>query len=331
MKIIHERQAVLACLQEARATGAPVFCPNAETPDEMEGVLSAAQAFAEQHDLPRISVGLGITASYPDHPQLRRLDLKSVLTRSGFCEAIPSYSVVERALIWLDWIAAYARPSTFPAVQAIPFLDHGWASLEADIELMEHAEFIERTGIIMFDASGCELKENIALTRDYVRRHGGAVVVEGCPDKILSQADLSAKPKDTPPFLTDPETAAVFVAETGVDLIVPSLGTEHRGQPGEHIYYRRELARTLAEKVGPILALHGTSSLGDRLSTVAQDGICKVNFYTAMAWQSSLSLQEACASMGTGNIHTSCGSFVHRVRRAAVRETCTRMFNVLMP
>ncbi|MBC2593471.1 class II fructose-bisphosphate aldolase [Ruficoccus amylovorans] len=331
MQIIHNRREVLTCLEEARKAGAPVFCPNAETPDEIEGVLNAAQSFAQQRKLPHISVGLGITASYPDHPQLRRLDLNSQLTAEGICQSEPTCSVVDRALIWLDWIAAYARPDIFPSVRAIPFLDHGWVPIPQDRELMENDEFIDRMGIIMFDASGYDLDANIARTQDYVKRHGESVVVEGCPDKILSQADLAKKPQDSSPFLTNPQSAATFVSKTGVDLIVPSLGTEHRGQPGEHIYYRRELARELTQKVGPILALHGTSSLGDKLSTVAQDGICKVNFYTAMARQASHSLQNAWASAGTDSIHTTCGSYLHHTRRSAVQATCTHMLNLLTP
>jgi fructose-bisphosphate aldolase class II len=116
-----------------------------------------------------------------------------------------------------------------------------------------------------------------------------------------------------------------FVNRTGVDLLVPSLGTEHRGEPGMDIHYRRELAREITRRVGPRLALHGTSSLGDRVGGVGEDGICKVNFYTAMARAASAALREA---WGTGPLplERACGSFGHRTRRAAAQDVLTRLF-----
>jgi fructose/tagatose bisphosphate aldolase len=90
--------------------------------------------------------------------------------------------------------------------------------------------------------------------------------------KSLGEADL----------LSDPRRVGQFVERTGLDLVVPNLGTEHRTALGVPLEYRRDMAREISKLVGPIQALYGTSSLGDRLETLCSDGICKVNCYTAL-------------------------------------------------
>ena len=331
MKIITRKEDVLARLAAAAAGQTPLFCPNGETVDEIEGILSAADSFQRQCKLQSVTVAIGVTGSYPDHPQLKRLALDSDLAADGSHFICSAGSIESRAFIWLDWLSVYAsQPKLFPAVEVIPFLDHGWATCPADLALMQNADFQRRMGIIMFDASPCPLDENIARTAEYASKAGMRVVVEACPDKILSAQELRDKSSGGN-ILTDPVSAERFVRATRVDLIVPSLGTEHRGVPGESISYRRALAQDLRQRVGPILALHGTSSLGDKITHVGQDGIIKVNFYTSMACAAS----EAVRSHWTGlesnslKIEMAAGSYIHNHRRQKVRETCLRMFHLL--
>ncbi len=331
MKIITKKEEVLARLTAAGQNHAPLFCPNGETTDEIEGILSAAALHRQQRQWPTITVGLGITGTYPDHPQLKRLDLASDLASDGIHFAREADSIESRAFLWLDWLEVYTRqPDLFPGVEVIPFLDHGWVPSPADLALMHNERFQERMGIIMFDASLLPYNENMALTAEYVRHAGARVVVEACPDKILSARDLLEK-KAPGNLLTDPDGAEKFVRNTGVDLIVPSLGTEHRGAPGESIYYRRELAQDLQQRLGPILALHGTSSLGKKITEVGSDGIVKVNYYTGMARSASEAVR---ANWATSNrdglkIEMAAGSYLHNIRRQQVRDNCLQMLQLL--
>jgi fructose-bisphosphate aldolase class II len=331
MKIITRKEDVLARLAAAAADQVPLFCPNGETVDEIEGILSAADTFQRQQKLQSVTLAIGVTGSYPDHPQLKRLAFDSDLAADGSHFLRTADSIESRAFIWLDWLGVYAnQPHLFPAVEVIPFLDHGWAPSSADLAVMQNPDFQRRMGIIMFDASSCSLEENIARTAEYVSKAGTRVVVEACPDKILSAQELHDNGSGGN-ILTDPVSAEKFVRATGVDLIVPSLGTEHRGVPGESIFYRRGLAQDLRQRVGRILALHGTSSLGDGITHVGQDGIVKVNFYTGMARAAS----EAVRSHWTGSeinslkIETAAGSYIHNHRRQEVRKTCLRMLHLL--
>jgi Fructose-bisphosphate aldolase class-II len=331
MRILTDRDEVMARLKAAAATRRPVFCPNAETVEEMEGIMAGAEDHARESGLESVAVGFGITGSYPEHPQLRRLAPGNDLGADGESFTNSSDEVAGMAFLWLDWIGAYeGRPGLFPRVEVIPFLDHGWAPAPADLALMRNPEFQRRMGIIMFDASAFALDENEAMTAAYVREAGARVVVEACPDRILSAKEIAEEGHQAA-TLTDPAGAERFVKATAVDLIVPSLGTEHRGVPGETIYYRRELARDLAGRVGPILALHGTTSLGERITQVGEDGIAKVNFYTGMARAASQGVREAWNARGPDalTIELASGSFVHNLRRRTCREHSLRMLRLL--
>lgn len=324
MKIIRERNDVLNCLREAASEGVPLLCPNAETPEEMEGILLGAQRHALSRGFPSVVVGMGVTANYPDHPQLGRLAMR---------EKPESRALDLSARIWMAWLEVYSgRKGLFDHVEVIPFLDHGWAPLEADRNLMNSSWFQEAMGIIMFDASLYEFEENARLTGEFVARIGGNVVVEACPDKVYERAEIERKRLDESAILSDPARVRKFVELTGVDLIVPNLGTEHRTVSTVPLNYRRDLAQDIVGLVGPILALHGTSSLGDRLQKVGSDGICKVNFYTAMARSASMEVKARWDKVSPGSllpIILACGGSIHISRREVFAEKTASMLDLL--
>lgn len=313
MRLITKRNEVLERLTRCGREKIPLFCPNAETPDEMEGVMHGAQQHARARGRAGIAVGLGFTATYPDHPQLGGLLLEGETSAAALATT---------AGTWLGWLDGYAdRAGLFDGVEVIPFLDHGWAPHEADLQLMQSPWFQEAVGIVMYDASSCDFEENVRRTADFVQTAGARVVIEACPDKIYERAERERKHLSEAALLSQPEVVEKFVRATGVDLIVPNLGTEHRTASAQRLEYRHDLARDIAQRIGPIQALHGTSSLGDRLGTVGADGICKVNYYTAMARAASTAVRDLWARTPAGNplaIAQACGSFVHRTRRAAV-------------
>jgi fructose-bisphosphate aldolase class II len=321
VKIISDRRSVLSRLKMARTRRVPILSPNAETPDEMEAILLAAQQFAVETNSARVTMGIGITAGYPDHPQLVRLHpLARWQGARPDAAATPKGGLLPVALRWLDWLDSYKRDPWFNRVEVIPFWDHGWVPIEA--QLLTNAELVKRMGIIFFDASALPFEENVKLTAAYVARFRSQVVIEGCPDKIASQAEIQAATDlEKHSALSKPAQVREFVRRTGVDLVVPSLGTEHRGLPGESIRYRTALARRLRAENGDILVLHGTSSLGDRISAVGRDGIVKVNFYTGAARSSGAALRNAWATQPTPlPIEAAAGSFVHATRREAFRS-----------
>lgn len=326
MRIIKERKDVLRRLQAAGETCRPILCPNAETPDEIEGVLTGARQYARKRGKDTQVIGVGITAGYPDHPQLAGLSLGD--------EYAPRL-VRDAASKWLTWLNVYAEQAgVFEGVEVIPFLDHGWVPLEGDRALMMESWIQEALGIIMFDASSYSFEENIRLTTAYVKSAGERVVVEACPDKVYEKSELEEKQLNERNLLSDPAKVDEFVKRTGVDLIVPNLGTEHRTVSNEPLQYRGEIAREIAEKTGPVQALHGTSSLGGKLGTVGADGICKINYYTSMARGASGAVRKLWneeVPEGLLPISLACGSFIHRTRRAAIAENIQGVLEMIEP
>lgn len=73
------------------------------------------------------------------------------------------------------------------------------------------------------DASERAFEENIRLTAEYVKKVNGRVVVEGAVDEIFESCHGGQK--NEPATV---EQARRFLNETGVDIIVPNVGTEHR-------------------------------------------------------------------------------------------------------
>jgi len=163
---------------------------------------------------------------------------------------------------------AEAEPLSIPV--AI-HLDHG-DSLQMVAECLD-AGFTS----VMLDASDRPFAENVSLTQQAVamaRQAGadseGEIGAVGRADNISIEGPHGGT-------LTDPEQAAQFVAETGIDAVAVSIGNAH-GIYAERPNLDFQRLRQIGELVDVPLVLHGGSG------TPAQDiqraiglGIAKVN------------------------------------------------------
>jgi ketose-bisphosphate aldolase len=135
----------------------------------------------------------------------------------------------------------------------------------------------------MIDASELPLEENIARTREAVaiaRERGVSVEAElgriGSTDRVETDDDTE--------LYTDPDEAAHFVAQTGVDALAVSVGTAHG------VYLVRQptidFARLAAIRaLTPVhLVLHGGSGVPAEMVAAAISlpggGVSKVNIAT---------------------------------------------------
>ena len=85
------------------------------------------------------------------------------------------------------------------------------------------------------------------------------------------------------PVYTDPDEAAAFCEETGIDALAPSFGTAHG------IYKARPVldlnrVKLISEKTGLPLVMHGGSgvSIEDYRTGIA-NGLRKINYYSYMS------------------------------------------------
>ncbi len=261
MPIVTDAQQTRAFLDilRQRRVAVPCFCT--ENSWTTEAVLEATKAAGERYGIAEPPVVIAFTAGYPG---------RSNLDNYWAC------GDAQLGLLGLlgDLRVLMSPGGPYASCLVFPHLDHGQP--DADRWLLEGR--LDEFAVIMFDASAMPLERNIARTADYVRRFSDRVVVEGAVDELKEASEAGeAFP------LTTPEQAERFLRETGCDLIVPNVGTEHRAADVGKARYRAERARQIAEAVGPNLVLHGTSCMDQAgLGSLPGDGFVKVNIWTGI-------------------------------------------------
>lgn len=140
---------------------------------------------------------------------------------------------------------------------------------------------------VMFDGSSLPYEENVANTRLAVKfAHAKGASVEA-EIGVLGKRELGPghdKIENQPEEIyTDPELAARFVKETGIDALACSFGTAHG------IYLKKpKLDMTVLERVKQRvdipLVMHGGSGVSEEdYRKVIARGVRKINYYTYMA------------------------------------------------
>lgn len=137
---------------------------------------------------------------------------------------------------------------------------------------------------VMIDGSALPIAENIALTRKVVEM---AAALSGAPCVEAELGRLGGKEDALEVAVgedahTDPEEAARFSAETGVDSLAVAIGTAHGFYQGKPKLNFERLAR-LRDAVPIPLVLHGSSGVPDEdVKRAISLGVCKVNFATEL-------------------------------------------------
>lgn len=143
---------------------------------------------------------------------------------------------------------------------------------------------------VMMDASDLPYAENIAVVADVVRAaHGMGVSVESELGKVAGrEGDIVVSATEA--TFTDPDEAANFVKQTGIDALAVSVGTVHGAYHGEPKLDFERLAR-IKDLVQVPLVLHGASGVSaDALQSAMRLGVRKVNFATELkqAWSEAM-------------------------------------------
>lgn len=140
--------------------------------------------------------------------------------------------------------------------------------------------------LIHFDGSGLPYDENVKIARELVKMaHDKGVLIEAEVDKIVGESQFHnelAESVQARAIYTDPEKAAEFVGQTGVDIFAVFIGNLH-GTYREPPKLDIERLSSIRERVGCFLSLHGGSGLfEEHLRLAIKVGIVKVNINTEL-------------------------------------------------
>jgi len=267
MPIITGRENVLALYEEAAKNQwvLPCFC--SENLTTTESILAAAKDFGDEKGIENLPIIVAITCRYYHR------------TQSAYYTHTRRWDLGLR-LFLADLHVLAGKHSPYEKLRIMIHLDH--IQFDDDHELFTWD--LSKFSSIMFDASKLPFDENIALTKQFVQERGKEILVEGACDEIV---DATGTQRSEP---TTPDNTERFFRETGVDLIVGNLGTEHRAS-AKDLRYLGGQARLIKERVGTRIVLHGASSVpSDQIADLFGDGICKVNLWTTLERDSSPAL-----------------------------------------
>ncbi len=259
MSTIIDRSHVLEVFSEARERKWAIPTFNAENLTTLEAILESVHDYGEKIGVKNLPIIVGITNNYASRPQ------------SVFYSHTKRWDIgLKLFLKSLDVLTSSDSP--YKNLRVMIHLDH--IQWNDDVRLLEWD--MGQFSSIMDNASTLPFDKNIQHTAAFVEKNKNTIVIEGACDEIFEASANGVN------HLTTPDQAERYFRETGVDIVVANLGTEHRSSAST-LEYNGQVAREISRRIGPRLCLHGTSSVNEeQIAHLFDDGICKVNIWTAL-------------------------------------------------
>jgi fructose-bisphosphate aldolase class II len=207
---------------------------------------------------------------------------------------------------------AIAAASSVPCVL---HLDHAESE-----DLVDEAVALGFTSV-MFDGSKLEDETNRRVTRSVVERcHAAGVSVEAELGEIGGKDGVHAAGART-----EPDDAARFVADTGVDALAVAVGSSH-AMTTRTAQLDLDLITAIHARVSVPLVLHGSSGVADvDLVAAVERGMTKVNIATHLNTTFTSTLRRfLAANPGVVDTRAYLGA-----ARAAVEEEAARLLELL--
>jgi fructose-bisphosphate aldolase class II len=160
---------------------------------------------------------------------------------------------------------------------------------------------------VMYDGSALDINENLQNTIEIVKiAKTLGVSVEAEVGKLVSpetgsnEAEKYQNPED---FFTNIEEAKNFVNKSGVDALAIAFGTAHglyKSKPKLNF----DLVNSISSAITIPLVMHGGSGLSTKdYKEAIKNGICKINYYSDMAFKVSEKIKMELANNETFYIH----------------------------
>ncbi|WP_020141544.1 class II fructose-bisphosphate aldolase [Terracoccus sp. 273MFTsu3.1] len=193
-------------------------------------------------------------------------------------------------------------------------LDHA-----EDVSLVEEAVRLGLTSV-MFDGSTLADDENRAVTRGVVELcRAAGVSVEAELGEVGGKDGVHA-----PGVRTDPDDAARFVADTGVDALAVAVGSSH-AMTDRTAQLDTDLIAALRRSVPVPLVLHGSSGVPDEgLVAAVRAGMTKVNIATHLNQVFTRAMTERLEASPTVDTRKYLGA-----ARDAVTDEAARLLQLL--
>ena len=237
-------QNILPWIRQARQAGWAVGAFNANTLEQAQAIVLAAQA----EEAPAI-----IQVSH------------RALTYIGSGNEIHG----------LKYISAIGKAAANNVTVPIALhLDHG-----TEREVLQ-AIALDFTSV-MFDGDGYSFAENVSITKRLCEAaHSVGVCMEAEVGEVPKPDGKEFD--ETTIALTQPDEAAQFVEATGIDTLAVALGSVH-GLKTKQISIDLECLAAIRSRVSIPLVLHGSSGVSDNdIKQGVAMGLCKVNVATQL-------------------------------------------------
>jgi ketose-bisphosphate aldolase len=180
---------------------------------------------------------------------------------------------------FLDMIANFRQGHDWPILTNF---DHG-PGLEECRQAMA-----DGYSLVHFDGSSLPYEENVKITKALVEEaHQKGILIEGEIDKILGKSEPhpneDSESVQASGSYTDPEKAADFVSQTGVDILAVFVGNLH-GTYRQPPKLDLERLNLIVQKLPCFLSLHGGSGLlnEDIQKAIKIGKIVKINVNTEL-------------------------------------------------
>jgi len=183
---------------------------------------------------------------------------------------------------------------------------------------------------VMVDGSTLPFAENVDLTRRIVTRaHAAGVWVEAELGALAGDEDVSTDATAT--AVTDPEEAARFVEQTGVDALAVAVGNVH-GLTGDPVSLDLERLEAIRAACPVPLVLHGASGLPSEEVHAALDrGVAKVNVNTELRRAFLTAVAENLPAASPGHDLTGVLAAARRAVDATARATALMLARLPCP